>query len=896
MTHHRSRPATILVAILSLLTAAVGFGSAAPKAHADASTPPAVLPALQQWSAGSGSGYSWTAGARIVVNSADASALTSDAQTFANDLALDLNSAAPQVVQGTVTNASAGDIFLSLGSTDTRLGTEGYTLTVAPVLRVSAAAETGAFWGTRTILQMLRQNRNLPAGSAADWPKYKVRSVLVDNAGDIFPLNFWHNEIRDLSYLKLNELMVYISGLGLSDAQLQQLSAFASTYHVNLVGQVNVPGHMDTARENIPGQYQLIDGNPATTWTGALDLTNSAAVTWAQQLASHYMDQFSTPIWHMGGDEYPQACTKMDPTTGAAKLPHTTSYAVSRFGPNGTVQDVYQDFANQMDDLAYQHGGKSLRMWNDDLFPNTVNTVKKLNKNITVEYWIHAWCNMTFMTPAQIEANGNHLVNANAALLYFNEHDPHQPNASADSIWQNFEPRTFEDGTTLPDNDVQLDGVKLSSWGGMHEDVGQLERDLKDLQRALAQKAWGSTGLYTTYTAMDPVLNAIGRAPGFLDTPSAGSTLNNTSPDPGYGGTLSSSQAIMFNNAEHTFTVQPDGSVEHSWYSYTAQGPYAHETVAPAGSAAQDSLPTAFASPGQMHVYVRGKNGHLLHWVTGSVNGSWGADDWTASAQASGSAYTDIAGNPEGFVYNGIGGVQQQIFARGSDGSLHHWVYSVKNNMVSAGADWGGQLTGNPSPVIWGEVQAVFARGTNGNLHMWWWQISDPNYVHQQDWSGPQLGSGASPLALAGAVDGTGIPSDNIDLHVYARDPAGHLQHWTFDPLAGTTTVEDLTTATTFPITGDPSGFTFIGQEHVYFGNATNNHLDHVWTKAGVAPAGQDLTTATLGTQDTVVGNTFSDNVNNNEQHAFAFDPNGSVHNWFWVQSTDTLHQDTWQP
>src|SRR6185312_11542518 len=103
-----------------------------------------------------------------------------------------------------------------------------YALTVAPVLQVNATAATGAFWGTRTILQMLRQNPVLPAGSATDWPRYPVRSVLVDNFGRSFPLSFWHNEIRELSYLKINELMLYVTGLGLTDQQLRDLDAYAA--------------------------------------------------------------------------------------------------------------------------------------------------------------------------------------------------------------------------------------------------------------------------------------------------------------------------------------------------------------------------------------------------------------------------------------------------------------------------------------------------------------------------------------------------------------------------------------------------------------------------------------------------------------------------------------------
>ena len=134
-----------LTAVL-LASSTLVVGSAMPS-HAATALPP-VLPALQQWGPGSGGGFAWTPASRVVVNSADAPQLSGDAQTFASDLGSALGSAAPPVVTGDVTSAQPGDIFLGLGSSDSGLGNEGYRLSVAPVLQVSARAEAGAFWGT----------------------------------------------------------------------------------------------------------------------------------------------------------------------------------------------------------------------------------------------------------------------------------------------------------------------------------------------------------------------------------------------------------------------------------------------------------------------------------------------------------------------------------------------------------------------------------------------------------------------------------------------------------------------------------------------------------------------------------------------------------------------------
>ena len=816
---------------------------------------PATLPALQAWTSGSGTGYAWQAASRVVVSAADSPALAADAQTFAADLGLVLNAPAPAVVYGASADAVPGDIFLSLGSTDGQLGTEGYSLSLAPVLAVSAPAALGVFWATRTLLQMLRQSRTLPPGTARDWPQYPVRSVLLDNNSRYFPLGLWHNEIRELSYLKINELMVYISGLGLYDEQIRELSAFAASYHVNLVGQVNMPGHMDSAREGIPTRHQLADGT-GTPIPGALDITNPLAVAWAREQALPYLDLLSAPIWHTGGDEYALYNKKMN---FPQALPTLAQYAVSQFGPNGTIEDVYRAFMNDTDTVVKAHG-KSLRMWNDDLF---ADSVVPLNADITIEYWLGGG-----LSPAQLAADGHQLVNASAATLYFDEHAP-GPNTTAQIIWEDLDPGVFEGGQTLPGGatDPHLAGIKLSSWDAAAEDVGLLERDLQSLQRALAQRAWGSAKLYPTWAQMASTAAAVGRAPGFFDTPAAG--------DPGVT-SLPGSKAVVFGTSQNTFTIQGNGSILHSYYN---GGPYATETVAPAGSAA--GQPTALASTTQQHVFGRGPDGHLHHWWTGTVAGGWNQEDWTVKAAGSGSASLDLAGDPAAF----LSGSDQHVFGRGSDGHLHHWYYNAGTNTVVAN-DWGGPITGDPSAVVFGAAQVVFARAADGTLHRWWWQVSDAAYLHQDTWAGPLLAADASPTALNFAES---------QLHVFARDTAGRLQHWWFDVAAGQTRVEDWTAATGLSIAGNPSGFIFGGQYHVYFRDAASSHLDHVWGSPGLPMGQQDLSVATPGGVVALAGDPWSYNVLNAEQHAFGLDASGHVHHWFWRESDNSLHQDTWQ-
>jgi hypothetical protein len=108
----------------------------------------------------------------------------------------------------------AGDIFLSLQGADPALGPEGYGLNVGDVAEVRGTTEAGVFYGTQTLLQILKTvpgHRALPRGSARDWPQQRERGFLLDAGRKYYSPDFIVQAIREMSYLKLNTLQIHFS-------------------------------------------------------------------------------------------------------------------------------------------------------------------------------------------------------------------------------------------------------------------------------------------------------------------------------------------------------------------------------------------------------------------------------------------------------------------------------------------------------------------------------------------------------------------------------------------------------------------------------------------------------------------------------------------------------------
>ena len=80
-------------------------------------------------------------------------------------------------------------------------------------MRIEARTAAGAFYGTRTVLQLLRRGRqrSRPA-RARDWPRYPERGLMIDNGRRYFsPAWIKRDGSGELAYLKLNQLHLHFS-------------------------------------------------------------------------------------------------------------------------------------------------------------------------------------------------------------------------------------------------------------------------------------------------------------------------------------------------------------------------------------------------------------------------------------------------------------------------------------------------------------------------------------------------------------------------------------------------------------------------------------------------------------------------------------------------------------
>lgn len=342
------------------ITLAILAASAAvvPVAATAASGAPITLPALRTWTAG-GTAFTFAAGTRVVA--ADQS-LKATADTFAADLKSLTGVDVPAVVGA----AGTRDIELRTGTAPG--GPEGYRMTVAPKLIIQGSTGDGVFHGTRTVLQLVRQNRTIPGGTATDWPLYAERGLMLDVGRQYMSLEFLRARVRELSYLKLNQLHLHLSdrpGFRLESTkhpeitapqhytkqQMRELVGYAAKYHVQVVPEIDMRGHMDAILAKHP-ELKLVSKSGAVDH-GAIDLSKPAAYTLMKDLITEYLPLFPGKYWHIGADEY---------VTDHSQYPQLEAYAKAKYGPSATGKDAYYGYMNWANDVV-RGKGKTARMW-----------------------------------------------------------------------------------------------------------------------------------------------------------------------------------------------------------------------------------------------------------------------------------------------------------------------------------------------------------------------------------------------------------------------------------------------------------------------------------------------------------------------------------------------------
>jgi len=208
-------------------------------------------------------------------------------------------------------------IFFALSADDSlTYGSEGYALSIDEQITIEAQTDTGLFWGSRTLLQLLEKGPGieLPGMKIIDTPTYGYRGLLMDVARHFHSIDFHLETIRRVAGYKLNHYMIHFSdhesftlpserypklptpGRHYTRGEIDQLVQTAREYYVTLVPSIDVPGHAGALVGGIPELY--FDDNPR-----AIDITKEQTYVTLCNLFDEMMDLIPGPWWHLGADE-----------------------------------------------------------------------------------------------------------------------------------------------------------------------------------------------------------------------------------------------------------------------------------------------------------------------------------------------------------------------------------------------------------------------------------------------------------------------------------------------------------------------------------------------------------------------------------------------------------------
>jgi hexosaminidase len=497
---------------------------------------PLTIPAIRQWTRRDGR-FELTRDSRLLLGSSDQH-LMRTARLFAKELVV-LGYRLPVLLEAD-TQARAGDIRLVLSSALPVPGPEGYAMEVCSMVTIVAPENVGVFYGTRTLLQLITQDRVLDAGMAVDWPRYPERGLTLDIARKYFSANWIERHIRELAYLKMNYLHLHISddrGFGidshwvprpdgsssprLTKHEVKTLVKLSRKYFVSIVPEIDMPGHMGAALKSNRG-FQL--KGPLGVNKSVLDWANDSARDFAKNLIGEFIVLFDGNYWHAGSDEIVE-CLR------AWCHPSLIKYA-RQHAPPGTPldkldgKDALHAFLNEIDEFV-QGNGKQLRVWNDEL---KGGYRIPLNGDIVVDWWT----NVSFLSdwaaisPQELLSSGHQVVNHGAWPTYYVlGANPLLPNASMKAAYEQWKVNEFDGYTYLFDRpffsnvvgvgEANNRGAALTVWADhpQAETEDEVAAHIAPRLRVIAQKTWESAALTSAYPIFEEISVRVGHAPEF---------------------------------------------------------------------------------------------------------------------------------------------------------------------------------------------------------------------------------------------------------------------------------------------------------------------------------------------------------------------------------------------
>ncbi len=399
-------------------------------------------------------------------------------------------------------------------------------------ITVSAVSGKGLFWGSRTVLQILKQTGgSMPYGKAYDVPRYEVRGVLFDIARTPYALKDLRDVVNAMAWYKMNDLHLVINNnyifleeyvkdghdplkeaytafrlesdmvgengqkltaddLFFTKKEFRELIDYAKTRGVNIVPEFDTPGHALSFTKVRPDLIYQGPMNHPGRRSDHIDAGNPETLKFVGKVLDEYLmpdKNFANKpvldgcVIHVGADEF----------YGEA--------------------EVYRKFADGL--LKHvKSRGFTPRIWGS--LTHKPGKTKVESEGVQMNLWSAQW-----QDPIEAMNDGYKLINTNDGHLYIVPFaNYYRMDKNHKWVYNNWRPN-YVGNAHIPAGHPNLIGATFAIWNDMtdlkHSGYGMY--DVWDIFRSsadvLSQRMWGTTHNPNNFDQHRQLVGKIGEAP-----------------------------------------------------------------------------------------------------------------------------------------------------------------------------------------------------------------------------------------------------------------------------------------------------------------------------------------------------------------------------------------------
>ncbi len=447
----------------------------------------------------------------FVINQGTSIMVQEELTTKANQLKNYLEPALGFELSVTSKSLSGNYIELKKDKNLVQLGNEGYKLEINPnKISLSAFSEKGIFWGIQTLRQLLPDavlreapvegvNWEIPCLVIEDSPRYNWRGLMLDCSRTFIPKEEIKKYIEAISFFKMNVLHMHLTDdqgwrieikkypeltqiasrfhesfnepeeyAGFySQDDIKELVAFAAVRNVEIVPEIEMPGHTYEVFAAYPQLSCKGDTSKIKSWMPGLGLHkeifcagNIETFEFIENVLDEITMLFPSQYVHIGGDEAPKDYWK------------TCEKCQNRIkDENLANEDELQSWFVKRIEKYLNSKSKKLIGW-DEIMDGG------LSPGATVMYW-RSWEKTVAREIPEIK---NDIIFTPTSHCYF---DYTYEKISSERMYS-FNP-VFNEHNQTPGNIL---GVQANFWSHLDRTSPQIDRQLFPRLLALAEVGW----------------------------------------------------------------------------------------------------------------------------------------------------------------------------------------------------------------------------------------------------------------------------------------------------------------------------------------------------------------------------------------------------------------------